>query len=189
MSGKIKAKDLQYDSTLPPFLQRLHAQKAGRGDTDRHEQQVARPKRAKDTDADDGPTIVDESGEVVSKAEYESITKSGEAAREAPGEGVVEGGDVGGSVTGKVADDAAAKVSGALPNEDSTPGNGEQRNSAIGAKKRKAVKVIGDDGAEDEPAKPKGGDKVKIEKNVKMSSKPKKKAKAIKLAFDDADDG
>ena len=71
--GKIKAKDLQYDNSLPPFLQRLHAQNAGRGDQDRHERPLARPKRAKDHDEDDEPTVVDEAGETVSKAELEKI--------------------------------------------------------------------------------------------------------------------
>lgn len=81
MSGKIKSKDLSYDSALPPFLQRLHDQKAGRGDVDRHEREIARPKRARDADADaeDESVVVDERGEVVNLKEVEDKAVEGVA--------------------------------------------------------------------------------------------------------------
>ena len=74
--GKIKAKDLQYDNSLPPFLQKLHAQNAGIGDQDRHERPLARPQRARTHDEDDEPTVVDEAGETVSKAELEKMASA-----------------------------------------------------------------------------------------------------------------
>ena len=77
MSGdKIKSKDLSYDSSLPPFLQRLRDQNSGR-DTDRHEREIARPKGKKDAQAeeDDGPTVVDDSGETVTKEQITSMNQ------------------------------------------------------------------------------------------------------------------
>jgi len=179
MSSKIKAKDLSYDSALPPFLQRLHDQKAGRGDTDRHERQAARPKRAKDPNDDDGPTMVDESGESVSKEEYERLTKA-DAETEGPASG--------GVVEGNGQHDAAVAMSGAPLAEDGKKPH-FKATTGPATKKRKAAKVVGDHDGDEEPAltATAKGDKVATEK--KPAAKPKKKAKAIKLAFDDADEG
>jgi hypothetical protein len=161
MSGKIKAKDLSYDSTLPPFLQRLHAQKGGHGDADRHEQPIQRAKRAKDPNDDDGPTVVDESGETVSKEDFEKLTN--------PSDGVSDTANI----TGELDPATEPKASGALP-----PPNGKLQNVAEGVvqKKRKAAKIVGQD---------EEGEQSAATKAVK---KPKKKAKPIKLAFDN-DDG
>ncbi|EMC97945.1 hypothetical protein BAUCODRAFT_146546 [Baudoinia panamericana UAMH 10762] len=181
MSGKIKSKDLQYDSTLPPFLQRLHDQNAGRGDSDRHERPIARPKRARDPDEDDdGPTVVDESGETVSKDDLEQLTKPGT-------ESASVSEDVGGSISGDVHTDAAPKASGALPV------NGESHalrkvTDGLTTKKRKAAKVVGDDQAKDEGAESAEKGKSSSSRGGKAPAKTKKKPKAVKLAFND-DDG
>lgn len=176
MSGKIKSKDLQYDSTLPPFLQRLREQNSGHGpdkDPDRHEQQRARPKKAKNPDEDDGPTVVDESGETLSKEEYAKLStesKDAGASNETAG----------GTVTGEVTGDGKPEASGALPGD-----KGAQKvTDGVAVKKRKAAKVVGEDDA-DEAEIVKGGGEGGAKKAVK---KAKKKAKPIKLAFDD-DDG
>ncbi|OQN97440.1 hypothetical protein B0A48_16599 [Cryoendolithus antarcticus] len=168
MSGKIKSKDLTYDSNLPPFLQRLHAKNTGYGpdnDPDRHERQVARPKKAKNPDDDDGPTVVDETGEEVSNEKLQELTKE-----QAPDE------TAGGTVTGELDAKDEAEASGALPDdhENVKPKEVKAVNGAA-AKKRKAAKVVGqDEDVEDE---------VKDER--KPAKKSKKKGKPVKLAFDE----
>lgn len=159
---------LSYDSSLPPFLQRLHEQKAGRGDTDRHEQPVARAKRVKDPNEDDGPTVVDESGETLSKEEYEKL-QEGNA-----------GVDDTSNVKGESDPAAEPKMSGALP-EDSLHGKNVKVTDGTAQKKRKAAKVIGND---DESQV----DGETISSTQKQSKKPRKKQKSVKLAFND-DDG
>lgn len=162
MSGKIKSKDLQYDSTLPPFLQRMKAQNSGYGDDrdpDRHETPIARPKKAKNPDDDDGPTMVDESGDTVSKADYEKKLK-----------GDAEGEEDGGS---------NPQASGALPSG-GAPKSEKTISDGTAVRKRKVAKVIGGDDADD--AKGDGAEKGSAPKAVK---KAKKKAKPVKLSFDD----
>lgn len=160
--GKIKAKDLSYDASLPPFLQRLHAQKAGLGDQDRHERPVARPKGAKRDDEDDGPTVVDESGETVSMADFEKLTKDdaeeGGKVRDTESKDSQDEGEGGKKVATKLTDGTATKK-----------------------KKRKAIKVVGDED-EEPPQSADGQEDVKTER---LTKKPKK-AKPVKLAFDDS---
>ncbi|GAB7357931.1 hypothetical protein MBLNU230_g0098t1 [Neophaeotheca triangularis] len=183
MSGKIKGKDLSYDTSLPPFLQRLHDQNAGRGDTDRHERQIARPTRPKEANEDDGPTVIDESGETVSKAEYEKLTdRAVEDAESAAKE--VEGTNVRGK---SIADGPAS--SGALPAHDEGKEKSKAQSSATegaASRKRKVGKVIGDGDVEDE-----AGEEHKAETEdggiKKMAKKAKKKVKP-KLAFADDDE-
>ncbi|KAK0260846.1 hypothetical protein LTR91_010701 [Friedmanniomyces endolithicus] len=171
MPAKIKAKDLSYDTSLPPFLQRLHDQKAGRGDTDRHERPLARPMRAKDSNDDDGPTVVDESGETVSKAEYEKLT-----AADAETADATAGGNM---VDDTKGDDLEVLMSGALPVEDGKK-VGVVATSGLVTKKRKAARIVGEADAEVV---------VKAAPETKAVAKPKKKAKHIKLAFDDGGEG
>lgn len=167
MSGKIKSKDLSYDQSLPPFLQRLRAHNTGYGDDgdpDRHERPLARPKKAKNPDEDDGPTFVDESGETVSKEDYEKQLK-----------GNAEGEEGEGNVTGELKGDGKPEASGALP-ADSAPRVEQKVTDGTAVKKRKVAKVIGDEDEAD------GAEKSGPSKLVK---KAKKKAKPIKLAFDE----
>jgi hypothetical protein len=164
--GKIKSKDLQYDNSLPPFLQKLHAQNAGRGDQDRHERPLARPKRAKAHDDDDEPTVVDETGETVSKAELEKMASAAGGADE----------DV--KTLGE--ESAEPKASGAL--QDDAQRNDQKVTDGTATKKRKVAKVVGE---EDES---KANDDVAGAREPgakKVIKKAKKKAKPIKLAFDD----
>jgi len=168
-SDKIKSKDLSYDSAVPPFLQRLQDQRAGRGDTDRHEFQTARPKREKNPDDDDGPTVVDESGEHISKHEFAKLTAAEEG---------------NGNVTGEVKS-TEPKASGAhLDGEADVRKGKETVTDGTMAKKRKAVKVVGDDeeGQEAGDANTSAGAK-------KPLKKAKKKTK-VKLNFgDEEEDG
>jgi hypothetical protein len=162
MSAKIKSKDLSYDASPPPFLQRLRAQHSGYGpdkDPDRHERQLARPTKAKNTDDDDGPTVVDESGESISKEEWKRMNE-------------LEGRE---SADEKVDGEHDANAVAAAAAEESKRA---ERNVTDGAavKKRKLGKVIGDEENAVENAKP---------ANEKVVKKAKKKAKPIKLAFED----
>lgn len=166
MSEKIKSKDLKYDTTLPPFLQRLHNQNASRGDTDRHERQIARPKKAKDPNDEDDPTVVDESGETVSKDELAKLTETTSAAE----------GDA--NVKGETDLDAEPKASGALPSADADDRKDSKSATSnvtdgTAQKKRKAAKIVGaDDGAEatgEEPGVPKPTKKVKKKPKVKLA--------------------
>lgn len=162
VEGKIKGKDLQFDKNLPPFLQRLHAQKGGFGDADRHERAIARPKKAKDENDDDGPTMIDESGETLTKDEYAKLTSAPDAAEEGSG--------------------AAASQSEARPSEGepSTTKLDSKVTNGAASKKRKAVKVVGDD------EEPSPQDEAAVAS--KPAKKIKKKAKPVKLAFDDDDE-
>lgn len=173
MSDKIKSKDLSYDSSLPPFLQRLRDQNAGRGDTDRHERPIARPKKSKDPNEDDGPTVVDESGETLSKDEVEKLTKQPE-----PGIEDTE------NVKGELDPATEPKASGALPD---TKSSDKTVTDGTATKKRKVAKAIGEDDDDEEVAteKPKDGAEKNVTKSVK---KAKKKAKPVKLAFDDEEE-
>lgn len=166
-SDKIKSRDLSYESNLPPFLQRLHDQKAGRGDADKHERPIARPKRVKTGDDDDAPTVVDESGETLSKEEYERLAKDG---------------DVEGTVTGELKDEAEALASGAIPDEDEAVDVKKDVTrktvGVIGQKKRKAAKVVGDEQENDQG-----------QQQAPTKAAKKKKSKPIKLTFDNAEDG
>lgn len=161
VEGKIKGKDLQFDKNLPPFLQKLHAQKGGFGDSDRHERAIARPKKAKDENDDDGPTMIDETGETLTKAEYEKLTSAS----------------------------AAEETSGATEETSEAPPGGEEALAAkvdrkvtdgAASKKRKVARVVGEGAG---PSRSDDGDVP-----AKVNKKPKKKAKPVKLAFDD-DDG
>ncbi|KAK3708577.1 hypothetical protein LTR37_011472 [Vermiconidia calcicola] len=162
---KIKSKDLSYENNLPPFLQRLHAQKAGLGDQDRHERQIARPKRAKADDEDDGPTVVDESGELVSKEQMEEkLEPAGDDGADTHVNGTLEG-------------DGEPRASGAI-----------QTHGTAMKKKRKLGKVVGEDENREEPKDAVETGAVDDSGATKKSVKKAKKNKPIKLAFDDNDE-
>lgn len=175
MAGKIKSKDLTYSTDLPPFLQRLHAQKAGRGDQDRHERPLARPKREKVYDEEDEPTVVDESGELLSASEVKKLEHAGAAA---------EGAVVSGQDEGKA--DAEETDSGAI----NGVGKGRSAEQKIttglveATRKRKMGKVVGEDDIEENTEKASNSSGKPSQPTKKVA---KKKAKPVKLAFDDED--
>jgi hypothetical protein len=164
--SKITPKNLSYDNTLPPFLQRLQANNASRDG--RNEFQSARPKKARNAedDAEDEPVYFDEeSGETLTKKEWEEKDKAEEG-----GQGEEEnGGETKEALSRQKRETEKEKI------------------AAIGvSKKRKVGKVIG---AEDEDEK---GD---IVGELKKAEKPEgkkvekgksaKKGKKIKLSFGD----
>lgn len=185
--SKITPKNLSYDSTLPPFLARLQAANQG---NDRHQFSVARPKkqRTAEDEAEDEPVYFnEESGETLTKSEWES--KEEEESKFGEADGVAE-----------------AVGNGAGTGEKTEEGERNERErekvAAIGgARKRKAGKVVGGDGDEEEEEAEstlaKKLEEVKGDKMMKTATskeeykkgdnkpKPAKKAKKIKLSFDD----
>jgi hypothetical protein len=172
-----KAKDLQYDDRQPAFLRRLRSEISGSvDDPDRQINHVARPKgpsRLKNDDEDDGPTyVMEDTNESLSKAEYEALV-NGKKDDEVPKTD-------GSTAKDTVVDDDSTRV--------------KQKVAAIGGavKKRKAAKIVGDDG-DDMGENEKSTDATEaIPKNSRPDAKrpvKKKKAKAIKLSFGNEEDG
>ena len=166
-----KAKDLTYNKQEPSFLRKLKEEHAGV----RNNVQFARPRkdRLKAGDADeDEPTIVDESGERLGKEEWEEmLRKEKDGGGDRKAEAVVE--------EGKEQEDSK----GVADRE-------KQQIAEIGAgKKRKAVKVVGEEDKGKEPATKMKGTEDRKSDAKDASKAPKKKAKKIKLSFDEPDEG
>ncbi|KAF5676784.1 hypothetical protein FHETE_1977 [Fusarium heterosporum] len=158
MTPKINSKNLSYDNAAPPFLAALRAQAAGaRGpDPILAAQRRSAKKRSSSEEAEDAPLVVDEDGNVVSL--------------EVDKDGVVK--DNGDQEPEPVEVKEAAKE--------------PESKAAIGGRKRKVGKVVGDAAGE---AKIEGGEEDKKHessgKELAKNRKAKKKAKKIKLSFDE----
>lgn len=184
------AKNLQYNKQEPAFLRRLKGEYVGQDG--RQNYQAPRPKRdrLKAGDEDDDPVILDEQGEMVGKEEFERRMKGddvGESSRDGQDAKPSEedhkgeaGNDEPDSLTVKVSE--RQKVT-------------EIGNSA-GSKKRKVGKVVGGDEDQEtgrpDPSKTasnvKGADsEAVVPKNKDPTVAKKKKAKKIKLSFDEPD--
>ncbi|CEJ58788.1 hypothetical protein PMG11_07434 [Penicillium brasilianum] len=159
---------LAYEAKEPAFLQKLRGHY---GDTSgRLERPAARPRKIKDKndEDDDAPVYVDEeSNEVISKAEYEALVGGGSDQKD---------------------DEASARDEPTENGQDNAPPQTEtstakQSNlTEVGApRKRKQVKVVGDD----EPEK--SGEKQEADEAQPKAPAPRKpkKAKKIKLSFDE----
>ena len=170
------SKNLHYDKQEPAFLRKL---KGEFGNLDgRHNVQIARPKKDRlktGDDDEDEPVIVDEQGERIEKAEFERRVK-GEDEVDKPG---------------TTEDSHVSKAEEA----ESTKHIERQKVSEIGnAKKRKVVKVVGEE-EEGDRSKPNNsqqqpGESSKDSADQAVAAKkdnpvPKKKAKKIKLSFDE----
>jgi hypothetical protein len=192
MSQKISGKNLQYDTTLPPFLARLRGQAAS---SDGPDPQLVRNRRhakprSGSAEAEDAPLVVDDEGNVVAGMRVGAdgaVTETGETEKT--------------KVTGE---EGEARYKGKEEEEEEQAERKErERVAGIGAgKKRKVGKVVGADD-EDDTVGDKSGKKVerpKMETNkvaqkegakdgkAAAPGKTKKKAKKIKLSFGD-DDG
>jgi len=173
------SKNLHYEKQEPAFLRRLR----GEHGSDRQNVQFARPNksRLKTGDEDDAPTMVDEEGENVSKEEYERMMKEKE--KEEVGK------------EDKVGEDAGVgqkKGSEEVREDDEGKLRGEKKQIVVeagaGTKKRKAVKVVGEEERMGDGLVLQGS-KAQREKEtdavpVKQAG-TKKKAKKIKLSFDE----
>ena len=169
MSMAFNAKNLHYEKQEPAFLRKLR----GEHSSDRHNVQIARPKKSRiGTGDDDGPTIVDEAGGDVSKEEYEQLLNGEEEPaklEQTNAEGTLE-------VSTEV-----AKTSNSIGEHE------RQRVAEIGGpKKRKHAKVVGED-VEEKSAK-KSSPKQSESINDEPKSRTKGKKKLIKLSFDEPGD-
>jgi len=150
------------EANEPNFLRKLRNQQAGK-DTDRHERQIARPKRTKaDANDDDGPTYVGEdSNNTLSKEEYQALLagKSGET------------GDTALQAPESVAETSFQDVSNATNEGEVAQKSQEIVEIGKNQKKRRAAKmIVADDENDSRP--------------VVIDTKKGKKAKAIKLSSD-----
>lgn len=165
--SKITPKNLHYDSSLPPFLARMQAGQAERGG--RHEFDVARPRKQRDAgaDAEDEPVYFDEeTGESLTKGEWEEKEKEREEEGKEDGKG--------GEEEKRIGKQNMAVIGGTIK------------------KKRKMGKVIGGGEEDEEENEGKYGrdlskEKKKSDDQSKKpdTAKPKKKGKKIKLSFGD----
>lgn len=172
---------LEFQKQEPAFLRKLREQHGG----PRNNVQIARPKKDRlrtGEDGEDDPVIVDEAGEDVAKEDWEERLRR---EKDGPAEMKDE------STVG--AADAKSAVEAGLGRE-------KQKEAEIGAiKKRKAGKVIAEDEAEqdghDDGTKTKSKSKTGPDFDDLNSAaegvtkKPKKKAKKIKLSFDEPERG
>ncbi|EGR50116.1 uncharacterized protein TRIREDRAFT_120915 [Trichoderma reesei QM6a] len=157
MSQKVNAKNLSYNSSLPPFLAALRAQAAGATGPDPilAAQRRGAKKRSGSEEAEDAPLVVDEHGNALEDLKAEEESKD----------------------DGKL--DAAKKS------------EAEPARASIGGRKRKVGKVVGEeahDGAAESAATGKKSETSRKETDdaeQTSNRKPKKKAKKIKLSFDE----
>ncbi|KAF7955696.1 hypothetical protein EAE96_004622 [Botrytis aclada] len=186
--SKITPKNLSYDSTLPPFLQRLQSAHASSTSSGRHEFSIARARKPVDEDLEreSEPVVFDEaSGDTVSKEEWERREREREEGKEG---GTKENEGEGEEAEMEMEKKESAKMSVGIG----------------GSKKRKVGKVIAgleeeenEMGEEGERSDDKSLNKTDIGNQKKDESgktgaasktKPKaaaKKGKKIKLSFGD----
>lgn len=159
MPPKITSKNLSYDNSAPPFLAALRAQAAGATGPDPllAAQRRSAKKRSSSEEAEDVPLVVDEDGNVVNlEVDKDGIVKE-------PADHPLD------------------------PSTEKEPAKETESKAAIGGRKRKVGKVIGE--AAEEPADKETDDKKDkkgdADKEAVENRKPKKKAKKIKLSFDE----
>ncbi|KAI9720988.1 MAG: hypothetical protein M1828_005460 [Chrysothrix sp. TS-e1954] len=160
--------NLTFEAQEPGFLQKLRAQAGGR-DPDRHERQIARPQRAQIAKGDDEPTLVDDEDTALSKEEYEALKAGKEVERDQRQES-----------TQKTTQNQEAVMVSSKPDQTQDIVKTKQGTAKVGLaqKKRKVQKLST---AEEE-------DNVVL-REKKPSKKPRKKATAVGLSFETADDG
>ncbi|OAQ73517.1 hypothetical protein VFPPC_01211 [Pochonia chlamydosporia 170] len=164
MPEKINSKNLSYSSTLPPFLARLHAQAGGATGPDPllAAQKRSAKKRSSSEEAEDAPLVVDEDGNTVNL----QVDKDG-------------------TVTDTQVQPDQDVSSDSKPDETAGKKDADPK-ASIGHRKRKVGKVVGES-ANDASDKDET-DKKKIhsqKQETPADKKVKKKAKKIKLSFDE----
>lgn len=167
MSQKINSKNLSYDTSLPPFLAAMRAQA---GAIDGHKapsigQRQLGKKRSDSEEAEDAPLVLDEDGNVMSV----DIENDG-TVRQRDGDG------------GKAEDGEEDEVK--KDGEGTEPSM--KPSAAIGGRKRKVGKIIGDAAHDTTASEAPKADKEARESDPK-EKKAKKKAKKVKLSFDEED--
>lgn len=182
------ANKLHYEKQEPAFLRRLRGEHSA--SDGRQNIQFARPKkdRLKPADDDDEPTIVGEDGEVVGKEEFQRLVKGN----------VDDGGEARGKDS-EVGEGEVVRTEEDLEKERAGNKKEERERQKVaevgGPRKRKAVKVVGGEGAGDvedtkvidQPTNGKDGGFPGVNLG-KPKSKPDKKAKKVKLSFDEVEE-
>lgn len=190
MDQKFKAKDLSYDSALPPFLQRLRALHSSNTAGGRHERPQSRPKRvrAEEDEEEDEPTYVAEDGTTMTHAEMMEMGMNGQAnARNAEDAMDVDTPEL---------DMTRSNSSGEREIGRGTMGREKEKLAAIGAgRRRKAGRVVGAElspdsrGASRDRSEPTENQMRDLETEAVTAPiaapKPKKKMKKVKLSFGD----
>jgi hypothetical protein len=171
MPEKITSKNLSYNTSLPPFLAALHAQAGNATGPDPllARQRRAVKNRSASEEAEDAPLVVDERGNAV----------------ELEDEGAVKADEPNAAANGKQSESL----------EDEARKKDQEVKTSFGSRKRKVAKVVGDDATEEpsvteksrEAAEDKQTDVKAQEPSEASTKKPKKKAKKVKLSFDDGD--
>lgn len=172
-----QSKNLHYEKNEPTFLKRLKGQY---GD-ERRDHQVSRPKnpRLATSGDDDGPTIVDETGQSITQDEYQAMVRGPTEAQEDP-------------ASQAAIQKEAPRSDNGIPHSDGVSGelhvdSNDRKPQAIiqsgpGQKKRKQGKIIGTD---DQDVVEEGKVQAKG-----TGSKPKNRprnAKKVKLSFEEED--
>jgi hypothetical protein len=175
MSQKINAKNLAYSSSLPPFLTALHAQASGASGPDPilSAQRRGGKKRSSSEEAEDNPLIVDENGNAI---EDLKVNK----------DGTVE------ESTNENSNNGAKDIDPETEQSKTNKNEPEIAKASIGGRKRKVGKVIGENAEGNVPENSTADEKNKTVKQDQKDTeqqaanrKTKKKAKKIKLSFDD----
>ncbi|RAK95247.1 DUF4604 domain-containing protein [Aspergillus ibericus CBS 121593] len=162
-----KSKDLAYDAKEPAFLQRLKSQY---GNTSgRLERPIARPRKPRDDNDDDGPTYVDEeSNEIISKEEYEALVRGEDDKEDEDAKKDPEQSGTGEDGKPNAKTEADAPIS-------------KQNLAEIGGpRKRKQGKVVGEENTTEE------AEEAQQKEPDTRKPRPKTKKKKIKLSFDDS---
>lgn len=179
MPDKITSKNLTYDSSLPPFLAALKGQASGSHGPDPilAGRRRAAKKRSSSEEAEDAPVVLDDEGNAVSvQFDKDGSVKQSE------------------KDTNTVEDNAPEDKDKSNDNDtDKDKDKDAKPNISFGAKKRKVVKVIGDDADIDKEAvkgnkegsTPRNKDDDTSKSGTDKDKKVKKKAKKIKLSFDE----
>jgi len=163
-----KSKNLHYEANEPSFLRKLKAQYTG-PQAGRQEYQAARARKQMFDDTDDDPTYVGEdSNVIISKSDVDKMMQK--------------------------RDDSQAEQAGCKPEPEADIEDAEGKPTIVGKEegalketmaaiggtsKRRIAQVIGESGSKED-----SGPKAPLHKSEK---KHMKKAKKIKLSFDDED--
>jgi len=181
MAPKFNAKNLQYSSTLPPFLARLRGEASsslGEGpDPILAAQKRPSKKRSDSAEREDAPTVVDTEGNILGDIKIVDGIVHTTTKEETETDTNKRGGTIGdGDGDGGTENDK---------DKDKKNGEGSVGIGAGNLKKRKVGRVIGAEEPEEQEAK--GKEKVKSVEDIPSSKKKgdKKKAKKIKLSFGD----
>lgn len=167
------------DPKEPAFLRRLRGE-YGDGDSARHERPLARPKKHRISDDDDEPTYVDGiSQNVVSKADYDALMNPKRLEKE----------EERSSSTSPNQRNLQIEKHATIGNDHSDPEvPPSQLEAKIGGNsKKRLAKIVGDDGKSAQGMS-NGNLPVVDSGSTSKSRKKEKKAKKIKLSFDE-DDG